>query len=123
MNFAVLRSKSARWLAVTLALDIILFGFTDPAKVASIWLVAGFILAIATVYWFFRGSMLIAGVYSKAVRRQARQLAQLLTLAAAVLIALQSMGQLSLRDVLVLVPLLVLGYAYIRYNHRRPSAN
>jgi len=122
MNFAILHKRSVRWLLVTGALDALFFSLTDPAKVTPLFLMAGFILAVATIYWFFRATMVVLGVYSKTVHRQARQLARMLTLAAALLIALQSMGQLSFRDVLVLVPLLIIGYTYIRYNRGRPTA-
>jgi hypothetical protein len=122
MNYVILQKSSVRWLLITGVLDALFFSLTDPARVAPLWLIVGFILAVATMYWFFRAAMLLLGVYSKAVRKQARQLARVLTLAAALLIALQSMGQLSLRDVLVLAPLLIIAYTYIRYNRGRPTA-
>ena len=123
MKFNFLQQKGARGLLITLALDLILFGFTDPANVSPVWLMAGFVLAVATIYWFFRLGTAFLGVYFRAVRNNRRQLTRLLTVFGAIVLGMQSMGQLSLRDVLVLAPLVIVGYFYLHYGKRSPKAN
>lgn len=118
-----LQNRATRLLFLTLVLNVLFFSTTNPAKVAPLWLIVGFILAIATLYWFFRGVILLVGLYSKAICKQEKQLAKGLTVAATLVLALQSMGQLTVRDLLVLLPLVVLGYFYLRYGRRSEVGN
>ena len=118
-----LKSRSVRLLLLTLALDVVFFSTTNPARVAPLWLIAGFLLLVSTLYWFFRGATRILGVYISSIRKQESQLTGVLTITTTILLGMQSMGQLSVRDLLVLLPLVVLGYFYLRYNRRREAGN
>lgn len=118
-----LQNRSVRLLLLTVAADGLFFGLTDPAKVASLWLVAGYLLAVVNLYWFFRVLVAVAGVYMKPIQRQQRHLTGVLTVTAAILLGMQSMGQLSVKDMAVLLPLVVLGYFYLRYGQRRETGN
>jgi hypothetical protein len=121
MNY--LRKRSIRLLLLTVVLDVLFFGLTNPAQVAPLWLMAGFILAAATVYWLIRLTLLVLALYFRGLKSQQRQLTTLLTAVATIMIGMQSMGQFSLKDFLVLIPLVLIGYFYIRYNRRSLERN
>ncbi|MEO8105649.1 MAG: hypothetical protein ABI602_04965 [Candidatus Saccharibacteria bacterium] len=86
------------------AADLLFFGFTNPARVSSPLLIVGFLLVVVTLYVGLRFFLSIAGVYNPWFRRQKRPVAYLTGLLG-VTIALQSIGQLTLRDVVVLTVL------------------
>lgn len=101
-----------------IAIDILFFGFTNPTNVASWLLIVGFGLVVATLYVSLRLALSIGGVYNPWFQRQRRPVAYLTGVLAAML-ALQSIGQLSLRDsvvLLVLSAVLAVYYGYSRKN-------
>jgi len=96
------------------AVDGVVFGFTNAANVPSFVLMAGFLLLAVTFYYLIRGLLAAAGLYGLAVRRK-RRLAAVMTGSISGLVALQSIGELNARDVLVLIPLMLIGYIYTSY--------
>lgn len=89
------------------------FAMTNPRNVPSIVLVAGFGLLFAVFYVALRlGTGLISR--NRLLTRQRRQL--LIWLGAALptlLLLLQSIGQLTLKDILTLLILFAVGYFYV----------
>jgi len=110
-----MKKPAVIYLAITFAADGLFFGLTNPSKVSTIWLMVGFVLAVASIYWLARGFVALLGLYSKALRKQHKRLVRAFTLSGAVLIALQSIGQLTFRDLVVLLPLVLIGYFYVSY--------
>lgn len=110
-----LKERFWLYLLATVVADALFFGLTNPADAGTTQLMIGFVLAVATIYWLARGFAGLLGLYSKVLKRQRRRLTKALTIGGAVLIGLQSMGQLSPRDVAVLLPLIVLAYFYVSY--------
>ena len=100
--------------AALLLADGIVFGGTDAVKVTSFMLIIGFALLMATFYCLVHGLLALAGLYGLAIR-QKRRLAGSLTGLMACVVALQSVGELNLRDVLLLLPLVVIAYIYSSY--------
>jgi hypothetical protein len=96
------------------AVDGIVFGLTNAASVPSFVLMVGFLLLSVTFYYLIRGLLTFVGLYGVSVRRK-RRLAAVMTGAVSGLVALQSIGELNSRDVLVLVPLMLIGYVYTSY--------
>jgi len=96
------------------AADGIVFGFTNAVSVPSFVLMVGFLLLSVTFYYLIRGLLTFVGLYGVSVRRK-RRLAAVMTGAVSGLVALQSIGELNSRDVLVLVPLMLIGYVYTSY--------
>lgn len=96
-------------------LDGLFFSLSDPVRVPSLLLAVGFVLMAVTLYQLVLGLLQAANWYglpgSAHRRRQARTLTGLI----GGLIALQSIGELGRRDVLVLLPLAVLAYLYMSY--------
>lgn len=106
--------KRVRYGAGLLVLDGLLFGTTDAASVPSFVVIVGFLLLVLTFYSLIYGLLSLGGLYGIPLRHS-RQLAVYLSVVAGGLVALQSIGELSSRDVLVLLPLATIGYIYSAY--------
>jgi hypothetical protein len=115
-----LKNPRLWYLIGLLVIDAVFFTATNPRTVPSFLLIIGLLLLIATLYWLYRALLLLAGVYIRPLRQQRRRLAVFLTATSAVLLALQSIQQLSLRDALVIVPLAVVLYIYVTFMKSRP---
>ncbi|HSX45902.1 MAG TPA: hypothetical protein VLG27_02745 [Candidatus Saccharimonadia bacterium] len=103
-------------------MDAAVFGASDAQKVPSLMLAVGFVLFLATIYHVFYGIMSIARFYGFRLKRQNR-FALYFTGVAGVLAALQSIGELSGRDIAVMVPLAAIGYLYSSYGSKLYNVN
>lgn len=119
-GFKNIRNKRFWQAFVLLAVDLIFFTRTDASKVAPIVLIAGFLLLVVTCYIGIYGLLSFARLYGIPFHHKKR-LAMFLSGVVGLLVALQSIGELSSRDVLVILPLAALAYAYGMYlfAHRR----
>lgn len=95
-------------------LDFVVFTGTDAGKVTSYMLIIGFVLVSLTVFYGIYALISLSRLYGLRVRYQ-RTLALYSTVVIGILVALQSVGQLGVRDIWVLLPLSVLGYLYSAY--------
>lgn len=98
-----------------LVADSLLFGTTDPRDTPSFMLIVGFLLLSATIYYMLDGLFALTKLYGLPVRHRRRAL-RTMTLLVSGLLALQSIGQLSARDILILAPLTSLLYFYVAYS-------
>lgn len=98
-----------------LAADILLFGATDPRSALSFMLIVGFLLLSATIYYLLDGLLAFLRLYGLAPGNRKRVL-RLSTMVVCGVLALQSMGQLSPRDLLILAPLAFLAYFYLAHS-------
>ncbi|HVX23812.1 MAG TPA: hypothetical protein VG992_00500 [Candidatus Saccharimonadales bacterium] len=96
--------------------DGLFFGSTDPQSVPAWLTIVGFGLMIATVYLVARLLLVIGSWYGLQVRQ--RRLAMVVAMVLGGVLALQSIGELSVRDVAVLLPLGLLGYTYLAISGR-----
>ena len=111
--------KQPPWRLVTLFVaDGLLFGGTSARNVASYVLIVGFLLLLATLYELSQAALAAANLYGLHLKRR-RQLAASLAGLGGVVIALQSIGELSSRDLLVLLPLVIVGYLYSFYRYHQ----
>jgi hypothetical protein len=97
------------------SVDLLFFSLTDPLQVPSVLLIVAFLLFAVTFYQVMRQLFRLAHTYGVPVGAKATRLARIITGVIGVLIALQSMGQLSARDIWVLIPLALLTYLYVSY--------
>ena len=97
-----------------LAVDVLLFSYTNATVAPSYVVMIGFLLLTLTLYQLIYSLLSLSSLYGVKIKRQ-RPLAAYLTAVVGGLIALQSIGELSPRDVLVLLPLAILGYIYSVY--------
>jgi hypothetical protein len=109
-------------LILLLVADTVVLGGSDAKKVAAWMLIAGFGLVVATAYWLIYAALAFLRLYGLVIRRK-RRLAVALSGLLAVMLALQSVGGLNPKDVLLLLPLIVIGYNYVSYNLNRPPAS
>jgi hypothetical protein len=103
-----------------LIVDLIFFASTNTNKDPSFVVIIGFALLIMSIYilsfatlGFFR----LYGLPLKELKRPAIYITILLSL----LIALQSIGELTPKDVLVLLPIIVIAYVYTGYKRPKRS--
>jgi hypothetical protein len=108
------------WLLLLLLADGLLLGGSDAKKVAAWVLILGFGLVAATIYWFIYAALAFLRLYGLVVRRK-RRLAASLTGLLAIMLALQSVGGLNPKDIVLLLPLIVVGYNYVSYSVNRPT--
>jgi hypothetical protein len=110
-GFKVIHHKHFWQSLCLLLIDIVFFTRTDASKVAPLVLIVGFILSVLTCYELLYGVLSVARLYGLPVRYKQR-LAVYLTGVVGLILALQSIGELTPRDVLVLLPLATLAYIY-----------
>ncbi len=99
---------------ILLVLDGLVFGMVNPRTAPGVLLGAGFLLLVATSYCLLRGLLAVPGLYGMPIHHKQRLL-RTLTVLSGSLLALQSIGQLSPRDVVVLSLVTVLFYVYVSY--------
>jgi hypothetical protein len=95
--------------------DIGFFNTTNPSKTPSGLLIVGFVLVALSVYAVLRILLVLATIYGLPLAQHGRRQALFLGGVCAVLVALQSLGELTLRDVVVLVLLTLIAYLYTTY--------
>ena len=98
-----------------IVLDVVFFNATNPNRVPSAFLIVGFVLAALSVYVLWRFLLAVASMYGLPLRDRGRRPAMFLGVASAVTLALQSLGELTLRDVVVLMLLSLIAYIYTSY--------
>lgn len=101
-------------ISALLAADTAVFCATNPNDTLSIMLIAGYILFCVTLYYLLDAVLSLGRLYGLPLRHKKRFLRSAVLLISG-LAALQSIGQLSSRDILVLAPLSVLFYLYVAY--------
>jgi hypothetical protein len=97
-----------------LALDGLLFGLTNAGSAPAYALIVGFVLLMVTLHYLLYGVLAFVRLYGLSFKRK-RYLAGYFTILTGFLLALQSIGELNSRDVLVLLPLVIIGYSYGLY--------
>ena len=102
--------------------DGLFFGLTSPSSVAPALVLVGFGLLVLTTYWLFYNLQKIVALYAPWLSRQ-RKLSVSLTGGLASLLALQSVGQLTARDVLIIPLAEVALYAYFGYGKRATAGS
>jgi hypothetical protein len=110
----LLRHKFFWYGASLIALDFTLFGTTDATKAPSIVVIIGFGSVMLTIYVALVEILSFIGLYGLNLPHR-RQLAIYISVLLGGLLALQSIGELDRRDVLVWLPLIIVGYAYSAY--------
>jgi hypothetical protein len=113
-----IRRRHAWPIISLIIIDLCLFTATNAASVTSFMLIVGFVLLAVTLYYLIYGLLSLAGFYGVAIK-QKRRPALYLTFLGGGLIALQSIGELSSRDIAVILPLAVLGYLYVSYAYHQ----
>lgn len=100
-------------LAALLIADFLFFLLSDPGHLSFIFMIIGWLLVAITVYV---GCIYGARLSLKAglIKSQKRINLVLLSSVIYLVLVLQAVGQLSLRDIAALLPLAIIGYLYFR---------
>jgi hypothetical protein len=106
-----------------LVVDLIFFSLTDPLKVPSVLLIVAFLLFTITLYLAVRQGLKQIAAYGFQLGPGIRRLSLIVTGVISGLLALQSIGQLSSRDIWVLMPLALLTYLYVSYGRSTPDSS
>ena len=96
---------------------MVFFGVTNPANVPSYMLIVGFVLFMASFYYLVLGMFRLGKWYGLEFSKRQVRLARIITSVTAIIVALQTTGQLSHREIFVLIPLAMITYAYMSYVH------
>ena len=120
MKISYIKSKRFLLLTSLIVLDGAFFFLTNPNNINSSLLIIGFLLLSLTFFGIFELFLHFLGVGGFKVKHK-RRLSVFLAVIFGFLLALQSIGQLTLRDVLVLLPLSGLLYLYLTYIKPRSS--
>ena len=97
-----------------LAADAVVFSLTNADNVPSFELMVGFLLLAVTFYYLMCSLLNFVRLYGVSIKRK-RRLAVAMTGLMSGLVALQSIGELNSHDVVVLLPLMLIGYGYSFY--------
>ena len=100
-------------LAALITTNVLFFTFVDPRQTSAVLLMIGFLLLAL--------NMLLAARFIARVTGVPSRIAMLGALIMIAMLGLQSIGQLTVRDVSTLVPLVALGYAYMTYGKRQAT--
>lgn len=111
----LIKNRKSQYLLIIVVVDLLFFGLTDPSKVPSVLLVAGFVLLIATFYLAFSVVLEAIDGGDEVLPKRNRNIVPISTAVLAFVIAMQSIGQLSIRDLLAVIPLAVLFLIYSSY--------
>jgi hypothetical protein len=116
-----MNSRKLAWLrkikiiALLIAADVLFFCLVNPTDSNSFVALAGCLLLALTAYALVLGSVRLVAIFIPISERSQRHLASFTTLSLIFLLLMQSIGQLSLRDTLAVVPLTIILYVYLTY--------
>jgi hypothetical protein len=105
-------------LALVISCDLLFFATTDPRTASPPILIISCALTTVTVYLVCRLAMELVGKLFDLSTPTKKHAAVSITIALTFLILMQSIGQLSSRDILAVVPLAVVSYFYLSYVFR-----
>jgi hypothetical protein len=104
-------------IALLLLVDGLFFGLFAPQSSALI-VIPALLLVIVNIYALVKVLLYVVGRFITIKPVIVRRVTVVATGCLAVLLALQSIGQLTIRDVLTLIPLMTVLYFYLSYAHR-----
>lgn len=113
-----LQNRHLQICAALIAADCFVFTLVDPQQASALWLITGYILMAVTLFGL--ASLLATGLKSYGKRTQVvgKRFLRYSTLIIVVLLGLQSIGQLTFKDIVALLPLAVIAYLYFGYGKK-----
>lgn len=118
MSQKLLHNRHARICAALIAADCLVFTLVNPRTASAMWLIVGFVLLGCT---FFGLASLLASSLKGYGEQTHLTGKRTLRYGAAILVALvglQSIGQLTVKDVAAMLPLVILAYLYLGYGKK-----
>lgn len=115
LQSSVSRLRKRWYILILLVADVLIFFTVDPRQAPSVVLMLGLLFLIVSLYVVVRVSLHLLGAGFPSLRKRERKLRILLSVVVGFLIGLQSLGQLTAKDLIAVVPLLMVGYFYLAY--------
>lgn len=121
MNQKLLKNRHTKISAALIAADCLVFTLVNPRTASAMWLVVGFVLLGCT--FFSLASLLAASLkgYGEQTHRAGKRFLRYAAVIALALLGLQSVGQLTVKDVAALLPFVVIAYLYFGYGKKMAS--
>lgn len=112
------KRKLIRTLALFIA-DALFFSFVNPANAYAIIIIIGFLLLIVTIYSIVDFLLALGERIIPFSLNTKKRIAVAVTLVSGLLIAMQSIGQLTYKDILAVIPLVLVLSFYFSYMLRK----
>ncbi|GEM_PF-379001 len=109
-------------LIAMVVVGMLFFGFTTPKSVPSVMLIVGFLMLAVLLYALLKLIFIATGLIGRLPRVYSRGIILAGTLIPVLLLMLQSIGQLTIRDVLTLSGLFAIGIFYAGQVRRSKSS-
>jgi len=113
-----LKNHHIRTVAALLGADFVVFGLINPRNAAALWLITGYVLLGLTLFGLAGLAAQVLKGYGAATYKTGKRFLRYGTGVAVVLIGLQSIGQLTFRDVLALMLFVCIAYWYLGYGKK-----
>lgn len=118
----LLKHSIIRISAALITLDLLLFAVIDPRSANALWLIAAYILVGLTILSLVQVVPLIIKLtYGEQGYTLVRRAAWYIGGALVLVLGLQSMGQLTIRDVITLLPFALIAYFYVTYGRQNAA--
>lgn len=115
MSIQWINQHKEKAVGALIGVDCLFFGLTNPDKVPALVLVAGFLLMTINLYVLVSAVVALIRWYGISLGKHRRKIIVAVTASLAVLLALQSTGQLTSKDLIVLMPFVLIAYFYTSY--------
>lgn len=102
-------------LGALFVLDGLFFSLINPVKAAAVVTIVGFVLLVITLYVLIDFMLAVSERLIPFSAHAKRRMALATTLVLALLLAMQSIGQLTTKDILAVVPLAIVLSVYFSY--------
>jgi hypothetical protein len=114
MNLLI-KNKKKTLLFLLLIVDACIFTLVNPHQAPSLVIEGAYLLVVITFYLLLAQFLKLVGKLIGLPLYTQKKLTLIATVCAAVLIGMQSIGQLALRDLLAIIPLVIVLYFYLSY--------
>jgi hypothetical protein len=115
------RYKKLGYLAVLLLVDGLFFSLVDPRKAHALVIIVGFGLVVVTLYVLLDLLLMIVERVITLSTRTRRHLQDSITMLGGLLLAMQSIGQLTVKDMLAIIPLVAVLAFYLSYQRKETT--
>lgn len=118
MQQILLQNRHIQVCAALIAADCLVFTMVNPRSASAVWLIGGFVLLGMTLFSVAGLFATVLRTYGDGVHRFGRRILRYGAAVCVILVGLQSIGQLTLKDVLTLLPFAVIAYLYFGYGKK-----
>ena len=119
MQIMLKKYRKPSYLAALLILDIVFFGSINPRNAYALVVVLGFVLVVLTLYVVVDLLFVLVDRVISLRPMTRHRLHTSITMLGALLLAMQSIGQLTIKDMSAIVPLVLVAAFYLSYQRKQ----